>query len=230
MMRTGDSFPLSSLSPGLPFVLALAGVLAAALLLRLAIRRWSGADRFDAVSGAIEQAILLVFFLGILGFSITQIILRNFFDSGRIWIDPLLRHLTLWIAFLGAFAAAAKGRHIAIDVVSLILPRSKRAAMARVVSLIAAGVCAALANGAWEYAQLQARHPRDAFLGLTAGQVQSILLFGFVILAYRFLVTLFWGRSEHAPAPGDAGTKALETETACVTGPEPAGEQEETLA
>ncbi len=225
-MNAGGSFLLSSLPPGLPFLSALAGVLAAALLVRLGVRRRTGPDRFDSVSDSIEQTILLLFFLGILGFSMTQIVLRNLFDSGRIWIDPLLRHLTLWIAFLGAFAASARGRHIAIDVVSLILPPPKRAIMVRVVSLIAACICAALANGAWEYARLQARHPREAFLGLTTGQVQSILFFGFAILAYRFLVTLFWGRSELSPAREDTLTQAPEPGAGGAAEPESAGIQQ----
>lgn len=203
-MNAASSSILSFLPPGMPFLMALSGALMAALLFRLLLRRLAGTARFDSVSGWIEQLVLLAFFMGILVFSMAQIVLRNFFESGRIWIDPLLRHLTLWIAFLGAFAAAARGRHIAIDVISLLLPPAKRALMARVVSLIAAAVCAALANGAWEYSQLQARHPRDAFLGMTTGQVQSILLFGFVMLAYRFLVTVFWGRREvSAPQQGE---------------------------
>ncbi|MBD3163147.1 MAG: TRAP transporter small permease subunit, partial [Candidatus Eisenbacteria bacterium] len=51
-----------------------------------------------------------------------QVVLRNFFQIGLLWIDPLVRTLLLWVAFLGAFAAAGRARHIRIDVLGRLLP------------------------------------------------------------------------------------------------------------
>lgn len=47
-----------------------------------------------------------------------QIFMRNFFDAGLIWADPMLRVLVLWIGMLGALAATRDDRQITVDVIS----------------------------------------------------------------------------------------------------------------
>jgi TRAP-type C4-dicarboxylate transport system permease small subunit len=64
------------------------------------------------------MGLLAICLLSMVVLSALQILLRNVFGAGVLWIDPLLRYLTLWIGFLGAALAAAEGRHIQIDVLS----------------------------------------------------------------------------------------------------------------
>ena len=53
-----------------------------------------------------------------------QIVLRNFFDIGIIWIDPLLRVLVLWTALVGATVASRENKHIRIDLLSRYFERN----------------------------------------------------------------------------------------------------------
>ncbi len=53
---------------------------------------------------------------------LAQIILRNFFHSGLSYGDELVRHLVLWVVFLGAGVAARENRHIRIDVMARVFP------------------------------------------------------------------------------------------------------------
>jgi TRAP-type C4-dicarboxylate transport system permease small subunit len=53
-----------------------------------------------------------------------QIVLRNFFDSGLPWADPVLRALVLWTGLLGALAAVREDKHISLDVLSRLLTGS----------------------------------------------------------------------------------------------------------
>jgi TRAP-type C4-dicarboxylate transport system permease small subunit len=62
---------------------------------------------------------LLVIFLVL--FSLLQIILRNFFSTGIIWGDTLLRHLVLWVVLLGAARATAEHKHIQVNLLSKLL-------------------------------------------------------------------------------------------------------------
>lgn len=62
------------------------------------------------------EEILLVFFLGVLVlFSFTQLVLRLVFSFGFPWADIFLRHLVLWIGFIGGAIALGEGKHFAID-------------------------------------------------------------------------------------------------------------------
>ena len=167
-----------------------AGIGVRALLLRRdpeRLRRWGR---------LLERTVLSLVLFAMVGLSIFQIVLRNVFDAGYIWIDPLLRALVLWLAFLGAIAAAARGRHIAIDVVSRSLRPRARRLLARFVCLIAGAICVALADAGYAYLGLEREFQATAFLGLPTWAVQSVLFFGFGLLAFRFLADALLGPPE----------------------------------
>jgi TRAP-type C4-dicarboxylate transport system permease small subunit len=192
-MNSTPPVPLAWLHPGLPFLLVLTGLTAAALVLRILVVRRLGRERFVQVCRVAEQWTLTVLFLGILLASMLQIFMRNVLRTGFLWTEPMARYLVLWIAFFGALTATSRARHLAIDIVALFLSPRRRALLQRVVAVIAALVCAVLANGAYTYLQQEYGFGKEAFLGLRTWLVQSILLFGFCLLTYRFLVTALFG-------------------------------------
>ena len=65
-----------------------------------------------------EDALLVLLLSAMIVLAATQIMLRNFFDSGFVWIDPLLRVLVLWLGLIGATVATRNNRHIRIDLLS----------------------------------------------------------------------------------------------------------------
>jgi TRAP-type C4-dicarboxylate transport system permease small subunit len=192
--------PLVFLHPGLPFVLVLIGGVLLGLGLRMLLVRWMTLARFRKITNRIEEGVLTVLFLAIVFLSCLQLVLRNFFHSGLVWIDPVLRYIVLWLAFLGAMTAASRGRHISIDVLPRLFPRA-RVWLHRLSASVAALVCIAMANGAYEYLRQEYQFGREALLGLRTWQLQSILLFGFMLLAYRFLVYILWGVREEREEP-----------------------------
>ena len=56
---------------------------------------------------------LLLFSMAFLSFG--QVLARNLFSSGFMWIDEILRVEVLWITFVGASLAAEYGQHIKIE-------------------------------------------------------------------------------------------------------------------
>ncbi len=86
------------------------------LILHAVFSRVLGVERFDRVTRQIEGALFCVFLAVMLGISGLQVVLRNFFRSGVLWFDPLVRTLVLWVAFLGAMTATSHARHLHIDV------------------------------------------------------------------------------------------------------------------
>lgn len=78
----------------------------------------------------------------LLGFTLTQIVARNFFDTGFPLLDMISRHLVLFITFMGAALISEYNRHIKIDILASILSIRQRRALARPLLFITAIVCA----------------------------------------------------------------------------------------
>ncbi len=86
-------------------------------------------------------------------------------------------------------------RHLHIDVLQRQLPHHVARQVRRTLSAAAAVCCAFLANGAYIFLREETGHAASPFLGIPASAAQSILLWGFALLCYRFLVQAIW------PAP-----------------------------
>lgn len=139
--------------------------------------------------------LILVFLAG------TQILLRNFLQTGLSWADPFLRTLVLWTGMLGALAAIRDDKHIALDVLQRFLsPRAQR-----IVRILTLGFAAAIsAMMAWyglglvrvdmaEAAQVGAVSTIPSWLP------ESILPIAFALMAIRFAIHAFLPAA-HPPA------------------------------
>lgn len=72
--------------------------------------------------GAVEDAILASVLGAMIILASLQIVLRNVFDTGLLWADPMLRVSVLWVGMLGAMAATRDDRQISVDALSRFLP------------------------------------------------------------------------------------------------------------
>ena len=63
-----------------------------------------------------EDAMLVMVLLTMILLAVTQIFMRNVFDSSLLWADPVIRIAVLWIGLMGAMIGTRKGEHIAIDI------------------------------------------------------------------------------------------------------------------
>jgi len=69
----------------------------------------------------LEKALLITLLFSMVALSFSQVVARNFFSAGFLWIDHVLRLEVLWIAFLGAALATAYNQHIKIDFLASII-------------------------------------------------------------------------------------------------------------
>lgn len=75
----------------------------------------------------IEDGLLAATLIIMLVLAAGQIVLRNLFDSGVIWSEPVLKLLVLWATLLGAMVATRERNHINIDLLTRFLsPRLQR--------------------------------------------------------------------------------------------------------
>lgn len=133
----------------------------------------------------IEDAVLALL-LAVLVFGAgLQVFLRAFFDIGVPWLDPMLRALVLWLAMLGALAAARGDRHISIELVARFLGERGQRMLRAFGLFFGAAVCALLAWYAMELVRLESGFPQLAFARVPTWAVMLILPVGFGLLALR---------------------------------------------
>jgi C4-dicarboxylate transporter, DctQ subunit len=177
---------ISSLQTPATFYPLFLGLVALWLGARWLLRRGAGAVRWDRTMRGLERGVLTLFIVGMLLLAMLQIALRNLFHTGLVWIDPLLRHLVLWIGITGAVVATGRLRHIQMDVIGRLLPAGLRLFATRLTALVAAGVCTALAHAAWVYLGEESSFGAVGFLGIQTWVLTSVLFFGFALMAARF--------------------------------------------
>lgn len=142
-------------------------------------------------AGRVAEDTALVVLLGTMVLmAVTQIVLRQFFNDSISWADELVKIIVLWLAMVGSIAAARDNRHIRIDVLSHVLPE-KLVTLSRIlVDLFAACVCAVIAWQAWRYLQIEIEWQETVLGEFPAWIAHSIVPAAFLLISYRFLVSI----------------------------------------
>jgi TRAP-type C4-dicarboxylate transport system permease small subunit len=158
--------------------------------------------RIRQVLYKLEDGFLALLFGAMVVLALAQIVLRNLFDVGLAWSDPLLRVMVLWVGLLAAAVASRDDRHIAIDLVTRWFGDRTRSAIGVVTALFTAVVCAVIA---WNGVRLVALD-REAGVELTAGMsgwlFELIIPLSFGVIALRYLIHAA-ARFAAALRPGD---------------------------
>lgn len=142
--------------------------------------------QFEDLFGRIEKWVL-VFLLGVLlAFSLLQILLRNFFSTGFVWGDSLLRNTVLWISFLGAARATAEDKHIRIDLLPRLLPSFGAALISLIIDLFSLLVCIALIHASWRFVMDERAAGGFAFSQVPLWWFEVVFPFSFAVMLVRF--------------------------------------------
>ena len=139
---------------------------------------------------AVENSLLVLLLLGMIGLSASQIVLRNFFDIGFFWTDELLRLLVLWIAVVGAVAASRTDKHISINLVENFLSERSQQWVKLLTHIFSAAICGAVTWVSIQFV-LTSKAYQDLLLGgVPAWWLQLILPVGFGLICYRYVLFL----------------------------------------
>ncbi len=145
----------------------------------------------EKLNSWIERAetIILVFVLGIMViFAFLQVVLRNIFHEGILWADIFLRHLVLWVGFLGASLATREQKHINIDLFSRFMSDKGKSVVRFVTNLFSVFICYILANASWTFVQDEQMNGTEIFADIPAWYFQIIIPIGFFLMSLRFLI------------------------------------------
>ncbi len=159
----------------------------------------------------IETYLLAALVIALVALAGSQIILRDFFDTGISWADPLMRSLVLWTGMLGALAAVRDDKHIALDVLQRYASPTAQH-IARVVTLgFTAILCAAMAFYSYGLVAIDLTDSAHAGAAsaVPAWVPESILPVAFGLMALRFALRAF-APPAHPPVllhdPGESPT------------------------
>lgn len=137
-----------------------------------------------------ENVALVTLLTGLMVLAVGQIVLREFFSTGFVWADELVKLIVLWLAMFGAIAAARENRHIRIDLLSHTLPPKAIVATRIVVDLFAAAVSGLIAFHTWRYMQLEIEFEEVVLIDTPAWIAHAILPLAFGLISYRFVVSV----------------------------------------
>lgn len=136
----------------------------------------------------IEDGILAALLTAMILLGVAQIALRNLFDAGLTWSDPLLRVLVLWVGLLGALAATREDRHIVIDALLRLAPRRLRHGVRVLALVFTAAVTALLAYHAARFVAMEFELGGVVFAAVPAWLAELIIPVSFALMTLRFLL------------------------------------------
>ena len=145
-------------------------------------------QRLDAFGRLAENVALVALLSGMMLLAVGQIVLREFFNTGFVWADELVKLMVLWLAMVGSVAACRDNRHIRIDLLSHLLPETAVKLTRVVVDLFAAGVALAIAWHAWRYLGLEIEFEDTVLIDTPAWVAHLVVPAAFALMAYRFAV------------------------------------------
>ena len=99
--------------------------------------------------------------------------------------------MVLWVGFLGASLATREDRHIKIDVLSRLLHSKHRKWVELFTNLFSAFVSGLLIKAAYVFIRDERAAETTLFLGIPLWLFMSIILIGFIIMTFRFIIKAF---------------------------------------
>jgi len=144
----------------------------------------------DSALNKIEGALLVLLLSVMVLLSFLQVVLRNALGEGILWADVFLRHLVLWVAFLGASLAVSHQRHISIDALTRAMSARWQLMVRAATNLFAAAMCIILFDASRSFLEYEIEDGRILFLNVPEWYSQIIIPAGFALLAVHFVVRM----------------------------------------
>lgn len=143
----------------------------------------------DAV-GKAEGVFLSIFLMAMVILAFAQVVARNLFNAGIPWADTVVRHLVLWVGFLGAALATKLDQNLTLEVLTKYMPDRAKHVASVAVKLFGVAVCVLLFNAAMRFMRQEAS-TGERFLDLFPSWCAlSIIPLAFVLIPFHLLFTI----------------------------------------
>ena len=136
----------------------------------------------------LEEVLLVFLMFAMVLLGAAQIFFRNVISIGLVWIDPLLRHLVLWVALLGASIATRENRHISIEILPARVPQATRNRIYGCLQIFSALVCLVLVYPALRFILDDFRVGKYLVFGIPRWVAQAVMPVMWLVLGVRFML------------------------------------------
>lgn len=147
-------------------------------------------SRIDKGLLSVENLLIVLLLSVMVLMAFLQVILRNLFSMGILWADIFLRHLVLWVGFIGASLATRESKHINVDILSRLMSKKKQPYLRIFIDFVSAGVCFVLARAGYKFLSYEIEAGTKLFNDIPAWIFELIIPVGFALIGFRFLLNL----------------------------------------
>ena len=144
------------------------------------------------LDGFIDKACSWGLFISVglmISLTLTNIVLR-WFSTTILWVEPLVRQLVFFAAFLGGIVATGSKSHISIDLVGRILEtfemENAKKIVDRLIIVFCLGAVFWLAHAGYQFMLIEMEFGKIEFLGLHSSIFVGIIPAGLVNIGFRF--------------------------------------------
>ncbi len=135
-----------------------------------------------------ENSLIVIILGAMVLLAFLQVLLRNVFETGILWGDIFLRHLVLWVGFLGASLATREEKHISIDILTRVIAKKFVPLVKLLVDAVAIIVSVWLAKAGYVFLKFEIEANTILFKNIPAWYFQLIIPVGFGLIGLRFLL------------------------------------------
>ena len=143
-------------------------------------------NKIITVINKFEDALLVLILTAMICLAVFQIISRNLFSEGVVWIDPLLRMLVLWVGLAGAVVATRTDNHIRIDVFAKYFPQKLLPTVQRAAYLFTLLICLLIGWHSARFVYSEYEYGTIAFASIPAWVTAAIIPISFTLIALRY--------------------------------------------
>lgn len=133
--------------------------------------------------------LLVISVMAMLSFSSLSIVVR-WFQHNITWIDPFVRHLVFFSAFLGGIIATGQGTHIGIDIIGKFVEskgwHSARNAINKLIMIASMAVLVWMIKSGIDFTRVEMEFSKEEFWGIQSGYLVMIIPVGLALLTLRF--------------------------------------------
>jgi TRAP-type C4-dicarboxylate transport system permease small subunit len=141
----------------------------------------------------LEKILIATLLTAMILIAFSQIVLRNFFNTGIAWGDALVRYLVVWVGFIGAAIAAKEDKHITIDVLARWITGEGESTIQAISHFSSAAICGLLTWAGIKFIWFEAEMGGTAFFNLPVWVPELIIPITFGLMTLRYTLRLING-------------------------------------
>ncbi len=132
--------------------------------------------------------------VGMVLLAFLQVILRDFFNTGIMWADVVLRHMVLWTGMLGGVLATRQMRHIGIDLFPRLVGKTLKKVISISGNIFVLVVAYYLMRASASFVEVERQFRSMLFNDIPSWWGEIILPIGFGMIALQMVLNILLGR------------------------------------